>query len=156
MAVWERRLPWNWRRGLDCSCENTWRAGPVATPDWETWRASRLVRCIGWRPRTVGRSLKELRFVCVLLIAAFPIFSLTCCLIGCLQRNHSINSKPEDMPRYPGYCKDVNENCAMWEAMGECESNAEFMVSTSVFYFFLMLFDFCLDFFNEKAQKIRR
>lgn len=35
--------------------------------------------------------------------------------------------KPTDMPRDPGYCKDVNENCAMWAARGECESNAKFM-----------------------------
>lgn len=35
--------------------------------------------------------------------------------------------EPQDMPRDPGYCVDLDEKCAMWAAKGECESNAKYM-----------------------------
>ena len=127
--------------------------GPVRLQVESCPSTSSLVRCFGLRATMLGWSLRELRFVCVLIIVTCPFFFANLLLVWVPSAESFHRPKPTDMPRDPGYCKDVNDNCAMWAARGECESNAKFMVSTSILCFFLLSFHFCFDFVIKKRKK---
>jgi prolyl 4-hydroxylase len=41
-----------------------------------------------------------------------------------------IEQTPQVVPKQPGECDDMNENCDAWSVSGECEKNPGYMIGT--------------------------